>query len=475
MTIRSVTWVHSKRSYLDHLWDAEKTCRNPHKGWYFHYLDNSLGNYRNRIEKGERLEDFPGMNHLYLRLAWSHLEPQEGVFRWEILDEIIAEYVPRGLGISFRITCLETDLEQRFATPEWVKNAGAKGEFIKPMYQPDFPVDGWLWEPDYGDPIFLEKLGNFHRQFAARYADKPWLEFIDVGSYGCWGEGHTICSSQRDWSLAVIRKHLELFRGIYPTTQIMVSDELLSARFYSTEDTPEQLELFVDWVLSQGFCLRDDSISVPGLEREMSSNHLRSPELYHRFWANGPIDIELHHYHDAVARGGWFAGKPYEGALVETRATFSGFHGSARDFLRDNPAMVNRFANELGYWYFIQGIEVPRRVKPGQTMPIQLLWVNRGLAAAYHQAELTIRLVGAHQASQQVFLPKNKGWMAKTTHAETYGFALPTSLTAGHRLEVRLRDIKTKRNLELGMCETTRRANGFYDLGGLEEFGVHIE
>ncbi len=137
-----------KKLDLQKLWDTTKVCNNPHKGWYIHYFDNGISKYHNKLAKGDFLKDFPGLNHVYLRLAWSYLEPEENRYNWDVIDTVITKWVAQGYTVSFRITCKETS--QQFATPEWVKNAGAKGTMIKKEGKPD------AWEPDFGDPVFLE-------------------------------------------------------------------------------------------------------------------------------------------------------------------------------------------------------------------------------------------------------------------------------------------------------------------------------
>ena len=86
------------------------------------------------------------------------------------------------------------------------------------------------WDPDYGDPIFLKKLENFHKAFAARYANKPWVEFIDIGSIGEWGEGHTAYSGRYDVPVAVVKKHIDLYRRCYPKNILILSDDYLEER-----------------------------------------------------------------------------------------------------------------------------------------------------------------------------------------------------------------------------------------------------
>ena len=77
----------------------------PGKGWYHHLHDNGI--YRYQISNDSLFDAFPGMDHIYIRMAWSFLEPEEGEFDWHLIDEVIDKYVPRGYGIAFRITCKE--------------------------------------------------------------------------------------------------------------------------------------------------------------------------------------------------------------------------------------------------------------------------------------------------------------------------------------------------------------------------------
>ncbi|MCX7006012.1 MAG: beta-galactosidase [Kiritimatiellaeota bacterium] len=80
-------------------WDATIPLANPHKGWYHHFFDNTVEKYL--LESDDELTKFPGMDHIYLRLAWSYLEPAEGRFNWSVVDEPIAKWTARGLGVAF--------------------------------------------------------------------------------------------------------------------------------------------------------------------------------------------------------------------------------------------------------------------------------------------------------------------------------------------------------------------------------------
>ena len=62
---------------MEKYWDSNIVCKNPHKGWEFHFYDNGIKRYGDRMKPGDFLEDFPGLSNIYLRLAWSYLEPKK--------------------------------------------------------------------------------------------------------------------------------------------------------------------------------------------------------------------------------------------------------------------------------------------------------------------------------------------------------------------------------------------------------------
>ena len=58
--------------------DENKLCQNPDKMWYIHFYDNGLYNYGGDLAEDDMLADFPFLDHIYMRLAWAYLEPEEG-------------------------------------------------------------------------------------------------------------------------------------------------------------------------------------------------------------------------------------------------------------------------------------------------------------------------------------------------------------------------------------------------------------
>lgn len=448
---------------LKPFWDENKVCKNPHKGWYLHYYDNGIRMYGQDLEKGDFLEDFPGLNHLYLRLAWSYLEPEEGKFNWDIIDKVIDPWTAHGYGAAFRITCKETAEDQVFATPEWVMKAGAKGNFWSNPWS-----KGWTnWEPDYGDPVFLEKLENFHRAFAERYDSKPWVEYIDIGSYGDWGEGHTVVSSKKDWPFEVLKEHVDIHLRHYKNSFLVINDDHIGCR-YTDVDSKDRL---LDYFTEKDLAFRDDSVSVLIYTDKSSYSTLRFPEMFERFWRKKPIDLELDHYRDTKKYNTWRSGFPFMAAVEEAHATFMGFHGYAREWLAENPEVAGRLANRAGYWYFAEGIEVPESIERGKKAAIKLYWRNKGVAPAYHKYSLIVKLERKDSGSEccsQVFEDSgNMRWMPGETIEEVYDLNVPQSLTPGlYKVRAALSEQKAgcKRFVELGLTDRIKASDGFYDL-----------
>ena len=154
-TLRGVTDDLSvRRDFIDlrALSDDKTVLSNPHKGWFWHYIDNGMarGAYRDDIDINDELHDFPGLNHLYLRFDWGDVEREKGVYDFSYLDETMALWGARGYTFSLRVCTYEGSRDMNHATPAYVFEEGARC----------FDLPKGRLQPDYSDPIFLFYLEN---------------------------------------------------------------------------------------------------------------------------------------------------------------------------------------------------------------------------------------------------------------------------------------------------------------------------
>jgi hypothetical protein len=460
-------------------WNESIALENPHKGWYHHYPDNHINKYI--IEEDAHLLDFPGMDHIYIRLAWAYLEPQEGRFNWDVIDSIIDKWVGKGLKIAFRISCKETStdrIEQQYATPKWVMDAGAKGDYYRRGKKagPDGP-----WEPVFDDPVFLEKLENFLRAFARRYDGKSWIRYVDVGSIGDWGEGHTSSGSQIEYGYDKRKIHVDLYCKYFQKTQIVISDDFV----YCIRDLRDRQKMH-QYILKNGITYRDDSILVNGYLRGYSDTYtVRSPEFFADVWRVTPTVFELEHYGSVKRYGNWLGrsgsslekygkGKTgadfFRGALALLHATYIGYHGSAHEWLTENPDLTVELLNHCGYWYFLHRVNIPNAFRSGQICTMQMSWENRGVAPAYHPYRLKIKFEGPKIEDVELDAG-NRKWMPEPSggvYTETYSISIPKALPPGkYMLKFKLYSNEEEKDVFVALDPERRDGENYYSIAAV--------
>ena len=468
-------------------WDTVRVLKNPDKGWYHHLLDNGIDKYA--IRNDSIFLSFPGMDHLYLRLAWSFLEPEEGKFDWHRIDSIIDKYVPLGYGISFRITSKETgrypgSVNQevdgvQYATPFWVRQSGAKGVVAE-------RGNTKSWTPDWDDPVYLAKLDNFHRVFAERYDGKPYIRYIDIGSIGEWGEGHTSFSTKIPPSPEEVKANMNIFLKNYRKSQLVVTDDLL---YYGKKS--EDVQELYDYCVTQGITLRDDSPLVNWyLQKYLDTWTVSHPQFYDPLYLSKPVIFELEHYRsvkrdsnwvgrngaDTIKKYGYPAAHIMRKAIEILHASYIGYHGYVEDWLADNPELACELANNCGYWYFPVSAAYYKKIEEGENR-IQIDWLNRGVAPAYKCFSIIIRFQKKNNGQPLDIViddSGNKNWLPGKTATESYTFKNPEGLTSGkYRLKFRLVNITGNKPqmVDIGLNRDCFDKDGFVEIGRLNVTG----
>ena len=347
--------------------DTGAALVNPKMGWTMHFYSNVPTNYGSYLEPSDTLEDFPGVSTVYLRLPWAYLEPEEGKYNWAILDTPAQRWIAKGKRIALRLTCSENWMP--YATPEWVKNAGAKGLFYE--FNKGIVEKSDHWDPVFDDPIYLEKLNNFLAAYAKRYDGNPNVEFIDVGTYGMWGEGHTFMSTKQD-SLELQKLHIDLHLKHFKKTLLCISDD------FAGHNKPGTHFPITDYALSKGVTLRDDSILV-----QPPPNSWYHAEMAQSFWPTLPVILEHEHYRGSELASRAWSGELLMKAVEDYHASFMSIHGWPRTILTENRETIDKINLRMGYR--IQPLEVnwPKTVKIGTQFEVRWSWANKGVAPCY--------------------------------------------------------------------------------------------
>lgn len=110
----------------------------------------------------------------YLGLTWRQLEPEEGAYAWETIEQTchLAELRARGVHLVLRISCDEPGDEAHLDIPDWLYEQTGTGRWYDIAY-------GKGYAPDYTDPVFLPPTS---------------------GCCGRWGSGWEPMASSAMWS-----------------------------------------------------------------------------------------------------------------------------------------------------------------------------------------------------------------------------------------------------------------------------------
>ena len=402
--------------------DERTVLANPHRGWYWHYID--CGYQRPRYRDDAALigdpAAFPGLTMLYLRFDWVDVNPEKGVYDFSCLDSVMDEWGKKGYRFCMRM-CPYQGIVRRwnsngYATPAYVREAGAAGDFLEDR----------AWEPDYGDPIFMGYAAETLARLGEHYDGDPRLEYFDVGTFGTFGEGHT---KRAVYSEAVLRRHIGMTKDAFPRTRVLVNDDML-------RHNPDAKEGLIAYCLERGLGIRDDSICVPGPARsEPGYDTLREPKIFDRFRDSAPVDIEFAHAELAPADC-WRSGFAAMEALRRTGATYAGFHDYPGRFLQNNPDFAEYAANRLGYWYR------PDALTLGPDGSGRMTVTNLGWSKSYLPFSLRLRLVPeAGEPADLGCVGTSEGWLPQTETSWDFRTDLSGLAPGGYALQLGLFDI----------------------------------
>ncbi len=356
--------------------DDGSALLNPDMGWTMHFYSNIVSNYGSRLEPSDTLDWFEGCSTIYLRLPWAFIEPEEGKFNWAIVDTPAQRWIAAGKKIAFRFTTSENWME--YATPKWVFDAGA--ESIRYTWGKGPDPEGPAVDPVFDDPIYLEKLENFLAAAGKRYNNDPNVAFIDVGTYGMWGEGHsslgvfkeeTFSRMTPERTLDVVKTHIDLHLKYFPNVQLCISDDVAGAQ-KPGYDFPE-----TDYAFSKGVSLRDDSILVQAPPYSWFHD-----EMAQKFWPTMPVVLEHEHFKGSQERGAWDNDKLVE-SVEAYHASYMSIHWFPDVEWAEISETVKKINTRLGYRVMPTEVTYPKTVEIGKPFAASWKLQNRGVAPCY--------------------------------------------------------------------------------------------
>ena len=125
---------------------------------------------------------------------WNKLNPAKGVYDWTELEKLLNALAEHNMTYALRVlpytpSFIKSDFppeEEYDWTPPFVYEMGAK------KIQIDLRgTEYHAYAPVWDDPIYLQAAKEFAKALAEKYDGDPRIEYIDVRTFGEWGEWHT--------------------------------------------------------------------------------------------------------------------------------------------------------------------------------------------------------------------------------------------------------------------------------------------
>ena len=380
---------------------------------YFHEVNSLFANPgQGWIVEPYRQPRLPN-SVVYLRFEWQQVEPRDGGFNWTLIDHAIAKAKKHGATIAMRVMTANAHSNGPYASPEWLFQEGCKKYAYKNDGK-DAAQGGKLiqrFEPDYSDPLYLSRHAVFLEALGRRYNGSPDVEFLDIGSYGIWGEWHT----PHPASVAVRQQIVDMYLKAFPDTPLV----------YMSDDAE-----VMNYALAHGVGLRRDGVGSPWHEQRWAGTpaYANVPTMGDT-WKHAPIVFE------------WFLDYNY---LIAHHWSFE----SAVDFmLKNHVTMINdnlgpvppevmpqleKLARLAGYRFVLHEVTKPKTVHAGDSVSLEMEWENVGVGKLYTAYTLKVELTNPnHQVVAETNVATDpRDWLPGKFSVAT-SLRLPTDLAVG--------------------------------------------
>jgi hypothetical protein len=276
--------------------------------------------------------------------------------------------------------------------------------------------------------------------------------------------------------------HVDLHLKYFKRARLVISDDFVHAL-----QNPAERQNLHQHILANGISYRDDSIMVNGYFSGTSDSFtVRSPEFFADAYPLTPTVFELEHYGKVKQLGNWEVrpesaaarfgrGKTgadfFRGALQLLHATYIGYHGDAREWLDDNPALTRELLNRCGYWLFPVSLELPSTMSAGTVAPFRLTIDNRGVAPPYQPYQLRMKLTGDRAPWVGVVGRTDRSWLPGAPIVVQGQLVLPADLPSGrYSMSLGLFDSSSgqDRPVEWALQANLRDPEGYYRVAEIE-------
>src|SRR5579863_7453946 len=391
-----------------------------------------------KVQQADPKPDFPETSVAYFRWFWSQLEPERGKYRWDIIDLALDEARARRQTLAFRMM----PYDEKHPLPPWYPNSGAR-RANKPSDK-----DGTIWSPDASDPLYIKYWGEVVARAGERYDGHPFLDSVDISTFGYWGEGWG--PYPPDWP--VQKQLIDQYFDAFPRTPLLMNFDELRA---------------LDYGVHRGAGWRLDCWGDMGRPGHGGWSHML--DLYpqqvvkahvEESWKRNAVSLETCGTPLSWKDNGFDLSYILDQA-IRWHATSINIKSTA--IPAEWKPQFEEFEKKIGYRFLLRKLEYPRIVHAGQMAMFRSWWLNAGVAPVYRDYTLALEL---RSASEGRVVPTDvnvRHWLPGDAVYEK-ALYMPDALRPGvYRLRIALLDPRTL-SPAIQLAIEGRAADGWYEL-----------
>ncbi|MFC2076554.1 DUF4832 domain-containing protein [candidate division KSB1 bacterium] len=399
---------------------------------------------------------YPKSTIAYWGWYWQVMEPEQGKYRWDLIDETINTAKERGQRVAIRIM----PTNGRSGVPQWYRDLGAKGFDYVPEANVKTGEKNWM--PDHNDPLYLEHMGRLVAEFGKRYDGHPDVDHVDMRSLGHWGEWHFAFVEPRPTVTPEVRRALvDIYIDNFKQTPLIM---LIGGR----DELKYSVAKGTGW---RADCLGDLGFWGPDWShmRDRYQQALEEAEALDA-WKRAPAVFEACGVMQSWTDKGYDVEFIFNEAL---RWHTSIFNNKSSPVPPRWWGATERFLKRMGYRFVLRYLTAPIQAKVGGSLPVETEWENVGVAPPYRNYQIAFQLrpvrrrtKGADLADPNYNLDVRQ-WLPGT-YKQKFDLKLPDDLAPGrYHLALAMIDPFSKEP-EVKLAIEGRDRSGWYSLSEVE-------
>ena len=308
-------------------------------------------------ENGREEGYYPDTSVAYIRILWKEFEPEQGVFNYAFIEDIIKNAKEHGQTLIFRLMAHSTRACDD--VPEWLKALVVCPERPPMMRIKDSPTD----------PLFIDLFLAMVRKFGERFDADPTLDGMDISLPGAWGEGYKIDLYPDGTLERMVDTYIDVFKKTQLITQVGRPDLVEYAR---------KRGVILGW--------RGDGMGEPTHLQQIYPSRVR--EMADN-WKVAPVSFESYWWIGEWKRRGWDID-----FIANTTLEWhvSSFNAKSISCPWEWKEKIDAWIHKMGYHFAIDSFACPTEAGPNDTLELRLAIDNVGVAPIYKKLPLMCRL-----------------------------------------------------------------------------------